>query len=199
MFSTVTGGRWQRGGDEAGFVLVAAMVVLLALTLFGLWALRSSSLELDIAGSTQRIEKQFNVAEGGVVREVGKVGYATEPFYNVSDPSVPNQVLRPTPGTAAFDPGGDIADIAAWVVDPANSTTWPRQNLLAGQDANGNGIDDGEEDNEFDYSYLVTYLYPDTPPKGYDSSSFSGYKFRIQAAGPSEVEMGGMKVGPKAM
>ena len=199
MFPTATEANRQRGSDEAGFVLVAAMVVLLALTLFGIWALRTSSLEVEIAGSTQRVEKQFNIAEGGVVREVGKVGFTTETYYNINDPSIPNQVLAPTPGTNDFDPGDDIADGGGWVVDPADYTTWPRQNLLEGQDADANGTDDGDENNEFDYSYLVTYLYPDTPPKGYDPGSFSGYKFRIQGAAPAELEMGGMKVGPKVM
>lgn len=181
----------RNGASEAGFVLVAAMVVLLALTMFGIWAIRTSTLELDIAGSTQRAEKQFNVAEGAVAVEAGNLGFATETYYEVADPTQMNQPLVPQT-EAEFDPGGDTAAAPAGV-SPTDPATWPMQNLL--QD---------DADDEFDYRYLVTYLYPDAPPKGYDASSFSGYKFRVEGQGMEGsmgslvIEVGGIKVGVKA-
>lgn len=177
--------------SEAGFVLVAAMVVLLALTLFGIWAIRTSTLELDIAGSVQRAEKQFNVAEGAVALEVGNVGFHERDFYNVGDTSQMNTPLVPT-AEADFDPGGDTAAAPAAVsaTDPA---TWPMDNLLQ------NNADD-----EFDYRYLVTYLNPGAPPKGYDATMFDGYYYRIQGQSVEGnnaslvIEVGGIGVGPKA-
>lgn len=179
------------GADEAGFVLVAAMVVLLALTLFGIWVIRTSTMEMDIAGSMQRAERQFNVAEGAVAIEAGNLGFTTQAYYEIADPTLTDQLLVPQT-EALFDPGGDTTAAPAGVsaTDPA---TWPMQNLLQ------NSADD-----EFDYRYLVTYLYPDVPPKGYDAASFSGYKFRVQGQGvlgsdrSLVIEVGGIKVGVKS-
>lgn len=194
------GKTWARenSAGEGGFVLVAAMVVLLALTLFGIWAIRTSTMEMDIAGSTQRAEKQFNVAEGAVALEAGNLGFTTQSYYEVTDPTQMNHALVPST-EAAFDPGGDTTAplwTTAQLDDPVyqrNPDNWPMQNLLQ------NNADD-----EFDYRYLVTYLYPDVPPKGYDASSFSGYKFRVQGQGllggdsSLVIEVGGIKVGVKA-
>jgi len=191
---------WARknDADEAGFVLVAAMIVLLALTLFGIWAIRTSTMEMEIAGSMQRAEKQFNVAEGAVAMEAGNLGFATQTYYEIADPTQLNHALVP-PVEATFDPGGDTnaplwtpaqQDDPVYQRDPAN---WPMQNLLQ-----NNG------DDEFDYRYLVTYLHPDIPPKGYDASQFSGYKFRVQGQGllggdsSLVIEVGGVKVGVKS-
>ncbi len=55
--------------------------------------------------------------------------------------------------------------------------------------------------NTLSYRSLVTYLYADTPPKGYDASQFSTYKFRIDGArvtnGQVVIELGGDKIGVK--
>ncbi|MBU2539088.1 MAG: hypothetical protein KKH22_11680 [Proteobacteria bacterium] len=177
--------------NEAGFILVAAMVVLLALTMFGIWAIRTSTLELDIAGSMQRAEKGFNVSEGSVAIEAANVGFTTQAYYEVKDPSQTNTPLVPAT-EAEFDPGGDTSAAPA-AVSQTDPETWPMQNLL--RDA---------ADDEFDYRYLVTYLYADVPPKGYDAASFSGYMFRIEGqsmegnVGSLVIEVGGTKVGPKA-
>ena len=55
--------------------------------------------------------------------------------------------------------------------------------------------------NSYDYRYLVTYLHPTAPPMGYDTTMFSGYKFRIRgnpATAATVIELGGSKVGVKA-
>ncbi len=200
MQGVLSAGRYKRKGvtSEAGFILVAAMVVLLALTLFGIWAIRTSTLELDIAGSTQRAEKQLNVAEGAVAVEVGNVGFDTKTWYDVSDTSLMNHALVPTT-EADFDPGSDTSAplwSTAQLDDPnyqRNPENWPRQNLL------GNNAD-----NEFDYRYLVTYLNPGPPPKGYDMNDKDAYYYRIQGqavengnTGSLVIEMGGVEVGRK--
>lgn len=176
--------------SESGFVLVVAMVVLLVLSLLGAWALNTSKSELDVAGGLQRAEKQFNISEGGTSLEAVNVGFTTKTFYQVGDPSVPNQILRPP--DAACDPNGDAPRNGLPVVTSAgilatDPTTWPWENLIQ-----------SNTDNEFDYRYLVTYLYADLPPKGYDAASFSSYTFMIQGMAPVAIEVGGNKIGPKA-
>ena len=93
------------------------------------------------------------------------------------------------PPAGSYDPGGDITSGGTYPDDfvESNYDTWPRQNLLK-----------NNADNLYDYAYLVTYLYPDNPPKGYDASMFSGYRFRITADKKVVVEIGGIKVGVKA-
>jgi hypothetical protein len=163
------------------------------LSLFGAWALRTSTFELDVAGGQQQVEKQFNIAEGAANTEAGNVGFSAKDFYMISDPSIFNRLLVPTTDPA-FDPGNDTPATPAGIL-ATDPTTWPWENLLR----NYNNLPTNT--NEFDYRYLVTYLYPDTPPMGYDPSSFSGYKFRIQGHTPLPlvvVELGGIKVGVKS-
>lgn len=177
---------------ESGFVLVLAMVVLLALSLLGIWALRTATFELDVAAGLQQVEKTFNITEGATNAEAGKIGFGTQTFYQISDPTIQNQLL--TPNTeATFDPGNDTLTTVAGITagDPA---TWPWENLL--QDYNNPSVN-----NEFDYRYLASYLYSDTAPMGYDPNEFSSYKFRIQGGAarvPVIIELGGNKVGVKA-
>lgn len=180
---------------ESGFVLVLSLVILLMLSLFGAWALRTSTSEIDVAGGMQQHERLFNVAEGAANAEGGRLGFNLRDFYQLTDPTKFNLLLTPTT-ELEFDPQGNIATP---FVTPnsikegiANFDTWPSDNLL--ESANGG-------DDEFDYRYLVKYLHSDTPPMGYDTNSFSGYKFRIQGNTgniPLFVELGGTKVGVKA-
>ena len=182
--------------NQDGFTLVLALAVLLMLSTFGIWALQTSTSELDIAGGNQRIEEQFNIIEGAAYTEAAKVGFTLENFYQINDPTNFDLVLFPKT-TDDFDPGKDLPDVNNSFEEivhhpstiPANEEHWPRQNLT--RDNN---------DNRFDYSYLVTYLNPDSPPLGYDANSFAAYKFRIQAASPTSplfVELGGRKIGPR--
>ncbi|MFH1217459.1 MAG: PilX N-terminal domain-containing pilus assembly protein [Pseudomonadota bacterium] len=180
--------------SESGFVLVLSLIVLLLLSLLGIWALNTATSELDVAGGLQQVERQFNLAEGAANSEAGKVGFFLQPFYQISNPSIPNQLLIPSTD-ATFDPGNDTVTTLAGIT-AGDSATWPWENLLQNYDnlpANTN---------EFDYRYLSTYLYPDTAPMGYDPNSFSGYKFRVQGCSPlapTVVELGGTKVGVKAV
>lgn len=178
---------------ESGFVLVLSLVVLLMLSLFGAWALQTSNFELKVAGGTQQAERQFNIAEGSAYAEAGNLGFNLKDFYQVSDPTLFNRLMIPTTD-ADFDPGNDTATTLAGIT-ASDATTWPWDNLLRNYDNLPSNT------NEFDYRYLVTYLYSDTAPMGYDPTAFSGYKFRIQGNTTqtfSIVELGGTKVGVKA-
>lgn len=176
------------GTREAGFVLVAAMVVLLALSIFGIWAIRTSTFELNIAGSTQRAEKQFNVGEGAAILEAQNVGFTVKGFYANQDPYEFYTICRPLTDPE-FDPGNDTT--ATLVnISPADSATWPMDNLVQ------NLVDD-----EFDYRYLTTFI-GSGPLIGY-GENFLGYDYRIQGqglengVGSTVVEVGGAKAGPK--
>lgn len=176
--------------NEDGFVLIAAMLALCLLSLMGIWALSTSDFEYKIASNLQTLESNFNIAEGAVKQEGAGVGFAragSNQWYQITDPETFNQFLLPP--TASYDPGVDMTISGTFPTDfdLSDYETWPRQNLL--QDTS---------DDQYDYAYLVTYLYPDNPPKGYDASMFSGYKFRISAHQKAFVEIGGIKVGVKA-
>lgn len=190
---------------ESGFVLVLSMVILLMLSLFGIWALQTSTSEIQVAGGSQEIESQFNVTEGSAYSESGKVGFTSEPHYVISDPNDLLQILVPLTdadiGPGDFDPGADTAStrapIAARITGYSGAVVptaeWPWENMLL-------DYAKPSTNNEFDYRYLTTYLFPDMPPLGYDANFFRAYKFRIQTAAttrPLVVEVGGAKIGPR--
>ena len=59
---------------ESGFVLVLALVMLLLLSLFGAWALQTTTFDLRLAGGLQQAERQFNLAEGSASGAAGLDG-----------------------------------------------------------------------------------------------------------------------------
>jgi hypothetical protein len=185
-------GRRGRPGEE-GFVLVFALVILVVVSLLGIWALNSSTIENLIAGNEQAYEQKFNIAEGGIYAEAAKIGHNTVPWYIITDPNQLNQILVPTPGSSQYDPGLSIPNggmPATFVeIQPGDAARWPRENLI-------NNYLPGVQ--EADYAYLVTYLYPDIPPKGYSASDFSGYKFQINSHNDIDIEAGGKKIGAKS-
>lgn len=181
--------------NEKGSILVIAMLVIFVLSLLGTFALNTTDVEIHIAANQQRWEEDFNVSEGSAKLEGSKVGYArtgNNEWYQISDPSLLNQFLVPpgtTPGSF-FDPGSDMTENIPANFDSTAADDyklWPRQNIM-----------DDAADDVYDYAYLVTYLFPDLPPKGYDATSFSGYKFRITGEKKVVVELGGIKVGVKS-
>ena len=186
---------------ESGFVLVLALVMLLLLSLFGAWALQTTTFELRVAGGLQQAERQFNLAEGSASGEAGLVGFQTKDFYQLSDPSQYNRPLLPA-NEGDFDPGSDTDKPVA---NPSNDdeedalakdpSSWPWDNLLRNYD------NAPVNTNSYDYRYLVTYLHPTAPPMGYDATMFSGYRFRIRGnptTAATVIELGGSKVGVKA-
>jgi hypothetical protein len=192
----------KKDSAESGFALVLSMVVLLVLTLLGIWALNTSTFELKVAGSLQQVERQFNIVEGAANTEAVNVGFVARPFYQIFDPTRTNQIL--TPDTQiTFNPGSDNgADGNVFpypgpppAIKEADPATWPWENLLRDHS-------NPSPNNEFDYRYLTTYLYEeDRAFIGYSASDFSAYKHRIQGSAvivPSIVELGGVKMGPKS-
>jgi hypothetical protein len=174
---------------ESGFVLVATLGILLIISLIGAWALNTSIFELKVAGGLLRFERQFNVAEGAVNTEAAKLGFFLPPYDTFPDPTDFGKLLTPTTDLT-FDPGNDTLTTLAGI-DATDPATWPWQNLLNDNTASAN---------EFDYRYLVTYLDYDVPGMGTAAEgSFSAYNFRVQGVAPLVIEMGGTKLGPKAI
>ncbi len=180
--------------NEKGLALISAVLALLVVTVLGILAINTSVMEIQIAGNQQQWQEDFNMSEGGAEVEATHVGYARPgvggfDWYEISDPSIFDQYLLPP--QASYDPYDDMTSTDNFPDDfdndkADNPNNWPHQNLM--QDAN---------DDKYDYAYLVTYLYPDAPPKGYDASTFSGYKFRIDGEKQVVIEVGGIKVGVK--
>ncbi|MBT6338865.1 MAG: hypothetical protein HOJ48_06165 [Desulfobacula sp.] len=179
-------------GSQKGSILVIAMFCLLILSILGIFALNTSDYEINIAGNQQLWGKNFNTSESGASLEGSRIGYAgvngLNTWYEISDPNIYNRALYPSTSTD-YDPSGSDMPVTGTFPDDFNSTdndTWPRQNLMS----------DTSDDN-FDYAYLVTYLYPDAAPKGWNAIKFSSYKFRINGHRQVIIEMGGQKVGVK--
>ena len=189
--------------SEDGSVMLVAIMILMLLTLIGIAATNTTSIENLIAGNEKVYKQDFYIAEGGTTLEASHVGYAgvngLYTWYEISDPTTYNQLLFPKT-SIDYDPSGN--DISPSVVTDIlnknapytdglplvnDATTWPRQNLM-----------NNTADNNYDYAYLVTYLYPDVPPKGMNATKFSFYKFRINGQRQAAIEMGGGKVGPKS-
>ena len=190
--------RYHPQENEQGFVLVFSLMALVMISLLGAWGLRTATVEMKIASNEQRMESYFNVSEGGVYLEGANVGFVpvNTPWYKIADPSDTDQVLLPplppfAPDTRTYDPGNDMDHPPVAFIDRhrANSANWPRQNL------EGNT---GAAKDNIDYAYLVTYLHPDMPPKGYDAGEFSGYKFRLNSEHVVTIEVGGLKIGVKS-
>jgi len=179
-------------GNQNGSILAIAMFCLLILSVLGIFALNTSDYEINIAGNQQRWEKNFNTSEGGTTLEGSHIGYAGVnglfPWYQIVDPESYNTPLYPST-LADYDPSGSDMPVAGTFPDDFNKDNpdyWPRQNLMS-----------DTTDDKYDYAYLVTYLYPDAPPKGTDATKFSSYKFRINGQRQVIIEMGGIKVGVK--
>jgi len=198
-------GQCQFFGNERGFALVTALMLLFAATVLGFMVIDSSETEIILSGAQQRYERNFNTAEGASSVEAATVGTAAtitrnvggtnhSRSYAVVNPDAHNQVLSPDKShDALFDPGNDMTEdnaSAEYTVDlnTADAKKWPMENLLHS---------DAAADNFLDYHYRVTYLYGTVPPKGYDATKFSGYRFQIAAQRTTLIELGGSKVGPK--
>ena len=171
--------------NEEGFVLVLSLVLLLLLTLFGVWALNSSDFENRVAGNAQQAERQFHVAEAANYSEAALLGYTQRDVYDLTFPDDHNRVLAPVQD---FDPFNkkdcNKSDVnekynSCYAAKPDDPTTWPWDNLEGKHGADRNKF--------LDYRYLVTYLYSDKPPKGYAADQFDSYKYRIQGNAPRTV------------
>uniref|UniRef100_UPI00405749B8 pilus assembly PilX N-terminal domain-containing protein n=1 Tax=Candidatus Electrothrix sp. TaxID=2170559 RepID=UPI00405749B8 len=173
--------------NQDGSAVVIAMLVLMVLTIMGISAVNLSTTESYIVRNQQIYQINFYHTEDGNLNEGYKVGHSATDWYKLKNPSLFDQLLLPDAGN--YDPGNDMSVTGIFPddFDEAKPETWPHQNLL-----------NDTSDDQYDYACLVKYLYSDNPPKGFDASSFSGYKFRINSIREVEIETGGIKVGVKS-
>jgi len=177
---------------ESGFALVMALVVLLLLTLFGAWALQTSTFELEVAGSLQQADRQLNLADGGAYLEAARAGLVgkslplknttsgREAFYTIHDKKKAGPLLAPTHGPVA----------------PYIPQTWPADNLVE---------DAGKDAGQYEYRYLAEFLSATGKPTLGDQANKTGgappivkyrYRFRGNASGSQTVvEIGGVTTG----
>lgn len=171
---------------QEGSAIVLAILVLAVVTILGVTSVNLTNTELSIVRNEQIYQKNFYHAESGNTNEGYRVGHSSKPWYLISNPSIFNQLLYPD--ASNYDPGNDISIPGNFPsdIDEKDPRTWPHENLL-----------DDTTDDENDYAYLVMYLHFGNPPKGYDASFFTGYKFRINSRHEVDIETGGTKVGVK--
>ena len=186
--------RFSHMVNESGFVLVLSLVVLLILSLFGVWALRTSTSEVNVAGGLQQAERKLNLAEGGGHAESSNIARTAKDFYNMYDPGRFNQLRIPSNMTE-FDPGNDSGLATMPAIDAADPLTWPWDNLITSNAA---------ADNQYDYRYLVTYLTSGPPPQGMPADRLESYSYRIRGNAPDRpglttVEVGGKQTGFKGI
>jgi hypothetical protein len=105
---------------QSGFVLVAAMIILMILTIFGVTVMNMTSLQTKMAGNTQENVRSFQSADSGNER-----GVNTDMNYlNLDEkngPYGPN-----LPNTASYSIGSTTANlkisVACWRCDPGRSS-----------------------------------------------------------------------------
>ena len=74
------------GMSEKGNVTVIALMILGVLTLLGVIATRTSSMDIQIAANQIPYKQNFYIADGGGTREAAEVGRGNYPVMNVATP-----------------------------------------------------------------------------------------------------------------
>jgi hypothetical protein len=73
--------------SEEGNLTIVAFVLLVVLTLVGIFATKTAQLDLQTAYNEVPYKQNFYIAEGGVNREAAELGRGMYPVPNVSNPS----------------------------------------------------------------------------------------------------------------
>ena len=194
---------YQPFRDEQGFVLILSLVLLILITLFGVWALQTSDFENKVAGNAQIAGRQFNLSEGANYTTAARVGSSRtgdnswNKWFIPPDLVKDNQVLT----VPEFNPGGredeTIPTSDNERYKPEDENTWPWNNLEVQYKEDGT-VDKILGAYVLDYRYLVTYIGAQTATQGYDAGMFTAYTFRIQGNMAKQsmiVETGGKKIG----
>jgi len=102
--------------DQAGMVLVASMLILIALTVLGLATMRSSRTEISMAGNQRELGITFNAAEAGLSAAEDYIdnSFSTTAYNN------PSQGLY-----ARLDNDPDYRDPATWAASQSATIGLP--------------------------------------------------------------------------
>ena len=172
--------------NEKGSVIVAAMLILVLLTIIGISATSISNSELNITANTQLHKMSFFVAESG---------------WHVMTDWLDDQYPLPTQNLASDDwlgrDGNNNDDPEDMLVDEHDEwidfTNAQWQEGFDGDDDNGNGVDDDFDEradflpfsnDKWDYQYQVTSEYVGAGnAAGWDPTLFLRYNYTITSTG----------------
>jgi hypothetical protein len=76
---------WRMRNEE-GSVLITAFIILVVLTLIGVFATRTAQMDLQIASNEIPYKRNFYLAEGGLYREAAELGRGNYPVTNIGSP-----------------------------------------------------------------------------------------------------------------
>ena len=168
---------------EQGSVVVIALMILVVLTLLGIMATRTSTIDIRIAANEISYKNNFYFAEAGVFREALEIGRGYYPVTEISE----EYVLA----DQNLDADGDVESKGRKDKDESYIGTLP-----AG---------DGDNEHKFNgmaYDFFVTYKGYYLPPTGYSVIHFSRYDYTVDAETPApdkvKVASRYYKIGPKA-
>jgi hypothetical protein len=74
----------RRMGSEGGNVLITAFIILVVLTLIGIFATRTAQMDIQIAANEIPYKRNFYIAEGGLYREAAEIGRGNYPVTNIN-------------------------------------------------------------------------------------------------------------------
>jgi len=113
-------------GNENGFILILALLMLVMITLIGVAATRTADIELQIAANERDIIVDFNTTEGSLIETVESFEtYLTSSFLSDGE-SASTQ-------TDNIDFNGDGTDDASIEIRPITSSStypWPAQSHI---------------------------------------------------------------------
>jgi hypothetical protein len=72
--------------NEDGNVLITAFIILVVLTLIGVFATRTAQMDMQIASNEIPYKRNFYLAEGGLYREAAELGRGNYPVTNIGSP-----------------------------------------------------------------------------------------------------------------
>jgi hypothetical protein len=76
----------QRMVSEDGNVLITAFIILVVLTLIGIFATRTAQMDIQIAANEIPYKRNFYIAEGGLYREAAEIARGNYPIGNINSP-----------------------------------------------------------------------------------------------------------------
>jgi hypothetical protein len=76
----------RRMRNEEGNVLITAFIILVVLTLIGVFATRTAQMDMQIASNEIPYKRNFYLAEGGLYREAAELGRGEYRVTNIGSP-----------------------------------------------------------------------------------------------------------------
>jgi Tfp pilus assembly protein PilX len=167
---------------EQGSVVVIALMILVVLTLLGIMATRTSSIDIRIAANEISYKKNFYIAEAGVFREALEIGRGKYPVTTISQAyELADQNLNQD-GSAASRGLKNVDGSYTGSPLPGSDTV----HQFSGKN----------------YAFAVGYAGYFLPPTGYSVIHFSRYDYTVdtQTPVPDTVKIASRyyKIGPKA-